>query len=190
MFTLYWYVRGYSHLEYGEGFIIFDRDDGNKEVWRRMADIPVPPHTTSDGAAADAEPQIDPNPNSTQLFPRRTPTPSLLLLFCFYPPRRTLNSKARFTPHAVLHMPEATSAFRFVYPHLLVVSLERAFVWDVRTGKVVETVEGIQVIQPGGRGDHDGESEEEEDDQNTANPSPGSWVASDTSTSPRDTSSS
>ena len=59
MLTLQWYVRRYSHLEYGEGFMIFDREDGNKEVWGRTADIP---YTTRDGSAVDSDPQTEPGP--------------------------------------------------------------------------------------------------------------------------------
>ncbi|KAF8804780.1 hypothetical protein BYT27DRAFT_7243584 [Phlegmacium glaucopus] len=172
-----WYVPGFVHLEYDGGFMIFNRDDGNKEVWRRTAEIPIPPHTTSHGGAADAlqiEPEfeIDPasSPDERQLhvmdyishLTRSSPLPSSSSAA----PAELANFKAHFTPHAVLHMPEPTSAFRCVYPHLLVAGLEKAFVWDVRTGTLLETVEGIQVIQPGGGG-RQGEEEEEDQDTNT-----------------------
>lgn len=165
MLTLQWYVRRYSHLEYGEGFMIFDREDGNKEVWGRTADIPC---TTRDGSAVDSDPQTEPGPkfdpasvpDARQIHvshlliltpPSLTPSTSS----ASSAPARSQNSKAHFTPHALLHMPEPTSAFRFVYPHLLVASLERAFVWDVRTGKIIETLEGIQPDNQEGEGEED-----------------------------------
>ncbi|KAF8964925.1 hypothetical protein BDZ97DRAFT_1918628 [Flammula alnicola] len=48
------YVRGFAHLEYGKGYMIFDRGDGSKEVWRCTAYIdtdsgtdPAPPVLTT-----------------------------------------------------------------------------------------------------------------------------------------------
>ena len=136
--------------------MIFDRDDGNKEVWRRTADIPVPPCTTGNFAATNLELQTEPEP---ELDPSSSPDGRQLHV-SHLTTFRLLNSKAHFTPHAILHTPQPSSAFRFVYPHLLVASLERAFVWDVRTGKIVETVEGIQLIRTGGGGDHEDEESE------------------------------
>ncbi|KAF8956222.1 hypothetical protein BDZ97DRAFT_1852767 [Flammula alnicola] len=128
-----WYVRGFAHLEYGEGYMIFDRDDGNKEVWRRTADItdPAPPALVT-SFPDDRQRYVANYVNNL------TSTTSLT----------ATQRKAQFSPHSVLRMPDATRAYRFVYPTLLVVSLERAFIWDVRTGVLIQTIEDIQVVRP------------------------------------------
>ncbi|KDR69975.1 hypothetical protein GALMADRAFT_899739 [Galerina marginata CBS 339.88] len=61
-------------------------------------------------------------------------------------------------------MPETTRAYRFVYPNLLVAGLERAYVFDVRSGRVVLCVDGIQVVEPQGQG-QGGEEEQESAEQ-------------------------
>ncbi|RXW18351.1 hypothetical protein EST38_g7513 [Candolleomyces aberdarensis] len=40
------YVRAYAHLEYESGYIIFDRLDGSKEVWRSSSINPLQPPST------------------------------------------------------------------------------------------------------------------------------------------------
>ena len=46
----------------------------------------------------------------------------------------------------VLPMPESTNAFRFVYPTLIVTTHNRAFLWDVPSGKLIQTLHGCQFI--------------------------------------------
>jgi hypothetical protein len=53
---------------------------------------------------------------------------------------------AQFTPRFLLRMPELTRVYRFVFPTLAVTSFERAFLFDVRTGSQIQTLEGIQTI--------------------------------------------
>ena len=60
----------------------------------------------------------------------------------------TAHRNAQFTPHALLRMPEPTRAYRLVFPTLVVASFERAFLFDVRTGSQIQTLEGIQTIPP------------------------------------------
>ncbi|KDR69967.1 hypothetical protein GALMADRAFT_255298 [Galerina marginata CBS 339.88] len=193
-----WYVRAYAHLEYGEGYMIFDRDDGNKEVWRRTAEVSRPsasqtadrdqdhgPELPFDPASAPDERQrhvvnyisllspASPSPSpshpssSSSSSTHPHPAPSSLPTPSPTNPNPTdINpTKASFTPYAVLHMPETTRAYRgllhmpettrayrFVYPDLLVAGLERAYVFDVRSGRVVLCVDGIQVVEPLGQG--------------------------------------
>ncbi|KAF4623168.1 hypothetical protein D9613_001312 [Agrocybe pediades] len=123
-----WYVRPFAHLEYGRGFMIFDRDDGNKEVWRREA---VPYERPADF-------DITSKPDERQ---------ENVVNYLVHLSSNTANFKGRFTPHAVLNMPEPTRAYRFVYPTLLVASLERAYLWDVTSGTTVQVIENIQVIR-------------------------------------------
>ncbi|KAF9482975.1 hypothetical protein BDN70DRAFT_892163 [Pholiota conissans] len=120
-----WYVPSYAHLEYDRGYMVFNRGDGNTEVWRRTE---VPTTASLLGSHPD-EQQL----KMAERLSAIVPTPC---------------SRAQFVPHALLVTPEPTRASRFVYPTLLVSSLERAFLWDVPTGACVQTLEGIQVVLP------------------------------------------
>jgi hypothetical protein len=101
-------------VEYDRGFIIFDRIDGNKEVWRHAVDydptnLPAsnPPDWEQIEAATDAN-------NETQ--------------------------RGRFVPWALLQMPETTRAYRFVYPTLLVAGTRRAFLFDIPSATLIQTI--------------------------------------------------
>jgi len=138
------YVRRCAHLEYSNGFIIFDRIGGDKEVWRLMdMKEPKPPNfnriSTPDttqmqefqaalNKASSFAPDSDQYSESSSL-PLHASTSA---------------SRGRFEPYALLHMPDITTAYRFVYPTLLVGAFERIYLWDVPMAKVVEVVEGIQ----------------------------------------------
>ncbi|KAH9487465.1 hypothetical protein JR316_0001541 [Psilocybe cubensis] len=170
-----WYVRQYAHLEYGQGYMIFDRDDGNKEVWRRIADSSANEQLED----PEFEPKSAPDERQKHVvnyIAHLTPN---------FPPANSSSSasnfKARFAPHAVLHMPEITRAYRYVYPTLLVASLERAYLWDVRTGKLQQMISGIQVIsmpeeedtqghEHGNDGAESDDDDEEEEESGAGNP--------------------
>ena len=124
------YVRPYAHLEYGEGFVIFDRDDGNKEVWRRTEDNTEPSSLVTSF------------PDARQIQMGESLRPSC--------------ARAQFSPYALFQMPEHTRAYRFVYPTLLVASLERAFLWNIHTGEMVQVLDAIQNVLPFGAGQESG----------------------------------
>jgi len=111
-----WYVRQYAHLEYGQGYMIFDRLGGDKEVWKRSSVIP---ERDVDESSAPDESQLEVYDNMTDSY---------------------------FQPWALLHMPEPTTAYRFVYPTLVVAAYYRAYIWDVPSGKLIQTIEGCQFI--------------------------------------------
>lgn len=46
-------------------------------------------------------------------------------------------------------MPELGRAFRFVYPILFVAGLNKAYLYDVETGDLVQTIEDTQVLRDG-----------------------------------------
>jgi len=52
--------------------------------------------------------------------------------------------RGHFKPWALLEMPEFTSAFRFVYPTLVVVAWDRAYLWDIPTGRLIQTIAETQ----------------------------------------------
>lgn len=57
-------------------------------------------------------------------------------------------TRGEFAPWALLHPPTFTRAYRFVYPILLVVSMTKAFLYDVRTGVMVQEINHLQTAQP------------------------------------------
>ena len=59
---------------------------------------------------------------------------------------RTCGPADYFQPWAVLHIPELTIAYRFVYPTLVVAAYDRAYLWDIPSGKLIQTVEECQFI--------------------------------------------
>ncbi|KAF8221886.1 hypothetical protein L208DRAFT_1325601 [Tricholoma matsutake] len=134
------YVRQYAHCEYGEGFIIFDRYDGSKEVWRRSSDC------TPEGAS--------------HVVPESKPT----ILTAEYLSLRSNHSmpigRGHFQPWAHLHPLEPTRAFRFSYPNLGVAALNSVYLWDVRTGVLFQHLEGTQSNEWYGTGNASGSGDQ------------------------------
>ena len=98
--------------------MIFDRDNGDKEVWRSS----TPEHDVDESSAPDA--------SQLEVYG----SPNLMM-------------GGLFQPWAVLHMPERTSAnFRFVYPTLVVAAYDHAYLWDIPSGKLIHTIEDYQLI--------------------------------------------
>ncbi|KAN0140889.1 hypothetical protein V8E53_001333 [Lactarius tabidus] len=113
------YVRPCSHIEYDNGFLVFDKD-GDMEVWRLDSDF-------SEGEVA-----LDAPPNLMQMVT----SASAAELYEQYAPR------GQFRPWALLEFPDSTtSAYRLMYPTLICASNEQAFLHDVRTGSLVQTVD-------------------------------------------------
>ncbi|KAK7030833.1 hypothetical protein VNI00_013941 [Paramarasmius palmivorus] len=124
------YVKEYAHIEYQNGYLIFDRIGGKKEVWR-LATIhdPSPPDPTEQTIQLPP-----PYPQQDQL------TASLTAAAAYthtYP-------RGHFVPHALLQFPRPTRAFRFVYPTLLVGGWDEAYCWDVPTRKLAQTISRTQ----------------------------------------------
>ncbi|KAH8984937.1 hypothetical protein EDB92DRAFT_2032795 [Lactarius akahatsu] len=114
------YVRPYAHCEYDNGFLVFDREDGAKEVWRLASDL-----STEGEVAADAPPdsrQMDASARAVMVYHQYAP-------------------RGQFRPWALLTFPEATRAYRLAYPTLICASDDHAFLHDVRTGYLVQTID-------------------------------------------------
>ncbi|KAJ8494397.1 hypothetical protein ONZ45_g13249 [Pleurotus djamor] len=116
------YVRPYAHCEYGQGYIVFDRFDGHKEVWRRACDF-----------------------DSSPLPEESLPAPFQLEAY-----RKTLedhpNIRGHFRPWLLLTPPAPTLAYRFIYPTLLVCGHDQAFLYDIPSGQLIQTIKDIQQI--------------------------------------------
>ncbi|KAG6830415.1 hypothetical protein H0H87_008198 [Tephrocybe sp. NHM501043] len=132
------HVRPYAHCEYGEGFAIFDYVDGCKEVWRHVDDW-------NDEEAA-------------RIIPESMPTPRQLRVYATakekYEAAGQQSTRGHFRPWAILRPPKTTRAFRFSYPTLGAAGWDSIYLWDVRTGTLVQTIEQTQL------GMHDGSHED------------------------------
>jgi len=92
--------------------------DGDKEVWRLSSlQAPRPPNFDN------------------KSLPRAHNPPDS---------GRTIDPRGQFEPYALLHMPEPTRAFRFVFPYLLVASSNTSFFWHVPSGRLGEIVSDTQ----------------------------------------------
>ncbi|KAF5389649.1 hypothetical protein D9757_004139 [Collybiopsis confluens] len=117
------YVKQYAHLEYGQGYLIFDCLGGSKEVWRLASDIPA-------GSTSSSKSKITPEQcNASEGASNRHSAT--------YP-------KGHFKPWAMLKMPRPTRAFRFVYPTLLVGAWDHAFLWDIPSIELIQTIASVQ----------------------------------------------
>ena len=113
------YVRALAHCEYENGYLIFDRIDDCIEVWRLASDF-----------AVDNEGASDSPPDEGQ---RRASTFAAAMHHRHAP-------RGHFRPWAKLSLPKFTLVYRFAYPTLLYANNKRAFLYDVRTGALVQTI--------------------------------------------------
>jgi hypothetical protein len=117
------HVTAYAHCEYDHGYIIVNRHDNGTEVWRLARDFQdcdIPDDFKPDDSMITASYEAaQRNPSST--------------------------GHGHFRPWALLQMPDVTHAFRFSYPTLLSAGSDSAYLWDVPTSRLVETISDIQV---------------------------------------------
>ncbi|KAI4528181.1 hypothetical protein K525DRAFT_184731 [Schizophyllum commune Loenen D] len=108
------HVRAWAHVEYADGFIIFDRRDGHKEIWRRASDAQNSTDRVVEESAPD-ERQLAASKDAAEQY-------------------RSTSNRGHFVAWALISPGGITTAFRAVYPVLLTASDDQAFVFDVRTG--------------------------------------------------------
>jgi len=121
----------FVHCEHDEGYIIFNRIDNYKEVWRRRIDVldiseeawPSGPHNEPD------EDMIEGNlvAQDRYLDISRSRDPDHL--------------RGQFVPWARLLIPENGRAFKFTRGTLLVASVQRAFLYDVEKAELQQIIE-------------------------------------------------
>ncbi|KAN0129694.1 hypothetical protein V8E53_012514 [Lactarius tabidus] len=114
------YVRPYAHCEYDNGYLVFDNENGEKEVWRLASDF-------------DAEDEVTAHapPNDHQM----NASAQAMEVYHQYAPR------GQFRPWALLEFPGLTRAYRLAYPTLICAHFKQAFLTDVRTGSLVQTID-------------------------------------------------
>jgi len=118
------YVPRYAHCEYENGYLVFNRNDNQQEIWRLASD--------GGGDFAAGEVATHSPPGEEQ----RRASASAATTHRQYAPR------GHFRPWAVLSLPEfVLTSSRVAYPTLLCASQNRAFLHDVRTGALVQTID-------------------------------------------------
>ena len=123
------HVRRFAHCEYGECYIVFDRRDRSKEVWRRSSDYSLE-------EASNIVPESSPSTLNSEYDALKTT----------FDPNTITSNRGHFQPWAHLRHPEVTRAFRFSYPTLGVAALNTVYLWDVRTGALAQTIDNTQFI--------------------------------------------
>jgi hypothetical protein len=114
------YIRNWAHCEYENGYLIFDCLEGGIEVWRLASDFAV-----DDEGASHSPP--DGNQRSASTFAAAVHYQNA--------------PRGHFRPWAKLNFPQLMLlAYRFAYPTLLYAGNEHAFLHDVRTGALVQTI--------------------------------------------------
>jgi hypothetical protein len=114
-----------AHCEYENGYLVYDRSDGQKDVWRLASDC-------APGEVAIHAPPDEEQKRAGEFF-------SML--------HHRHAQRGHFRPWARLVFPVLTRAYRLVYPTLLCASSEWAFLHDVRTGALVQTIDlGLENI--------------------------------------------
>ncbi|TFY59582.1 hypothetical protein EVJ58_g5693, partial [Rhodofomes roseus] len=126
------YVRTHAHLEYENGYLIFDRFDSDKEVWR---------------LAADFHPSQTP-PNASPDSPQRVAS-------LFAEARYSNTSHGHLKPWALLTTTQPTFAYRFSYPTLIVMSMDTAYLWDIPSATLTQTIRDAE--EPFTHNDGDGD---------------------------------
>lgn len=114
-----YYVHSWAHCEYENGYLVVDRLDGCIDVWRLASDFAV-----DDEGAGHAPPDGEQQRAST----------FAAAMHHHYAPR------GHFRPWAKLSFPELL-AYRLAYPTLLCAGNKHAFLYDVHTGALVQTIE-------------------------------------------------
>jgi hypothetical protein len=122
-----------AQCEYDEGYIVLDRDDACKVVWRRRVDVldipeeawPSEPHNEPDEDTIEANLVVQ----AQHLDTSRSRDPDHL--------------RGQFVPWACLRVPENSGdelAFRLIRGTLLVLNRHRAFLFDIETAELQQTI--------------------------------------------------
>lgn len=137
--------RMYAHLEYSNGFLIFDRSTGDREVWRLCTS---PHELTHPVPFNDVPPDFDIRAQPDEIM-REDSQRALQNALRYYCESVGPDFRPRgcFEPYALLRSPEDTRAYRFVYPTLMTVAYEKVYMWDVPSARIVEVVSGIQTAK-------------------------------------------
>ncbi|KAI0783060.1 hypothetical protein C8Q75DRAFT_785619 [Abortiporus biennis] len=116
------HVRSWAHCEYSNGFLIFDRRGSHKEVWRLASEYNSTPQPVDNLPDSDQWKACEDAANQYG----------------------GMEGPGHFKPWALLTSPEMGRAFRFVYPTLLVASFTKAYLYDIESAQLVQTIKDVQ----------------------------------------------
>ncbi|KAJ7455901.1 hypothetical protein B0H11DRAFT_2066218 [Mycena galericulata] len=119
------YVHAYAHCEYSAGYLIFDRESGEKEVWRVADDAEMTPASPTFAFPDEAQDSIPSWAADLHDFP--------------------LATRGHFKPWMVLKPPAFTGASRCIYPTLIAATATSVLVWDLPTGELVQVIQDIHI---------------------------------------------
>ncbi|KAJ3509853.1 hypothetical protein NLJ89_g4998 [Agrocybe chaxingu] len=130
------YVRPYVNIEYSEGFLIFDRLEDDCEVWRILEphSPDIEPTKLASGSAPDDK-QITRSLEALQIARD---------LADAGPEVEDSNLRGCFVACALIRPPERTKAHRLVYPTLITLSPDAAYLWHLPSGHLVEVLQGVE----------------------------------------------
>ncbi|KAI0263134.1 hypothetical protein BC834DRAFT_336441 [Gloeopeniophorella convolvens] len=112
------YLRPQAHCEYENGYLVLDNFDGDKEVWRLATDVPH-------GEVCEKAPPSEAQHGMSEVVAER---------------HQSHAPRGHFRPWALLSLPVPTLAYRLAFPTLLISGEGRAFVYDVCTGALLQTI--------------------------------------------------
>lgn len=121
------HVVNYAHCEYDQGYIVFNRRDNCKEVWRHTVD-------------AEGDQCSETSPPDKRMLEASTQAAAAF--------HSAESRRGFFSAWALLYMPETTRAFRFSYPTLLAAATENAYLWDVPRSQLISVIRNIQRQHP------------------------------------------
>lgn len=140
-------VPSWAHCEFDKGFLIWGRRSAQIEVWRRRKDqlLDPLPACSPDELQLGSE-RIAPGAELSDdelLAALRAEESTSDEAGCEKSELRDLEYRGQFTPFCVLTPPKVTSASRFVYPELVVVTRDatNAYIFNVPTARLVKTLE-------------------------------------------------
>jgi hypothetical protein len=107
-----------AHIEYDQGFVIFDRGGDVKEVWRHSADC-----------------------TERDLRSRRSKTDAAQRAAAARSMGAGFKQRGRFEPWALLSLPEATRMTRLIYPTLAFANGEHVYLFDLPTASMQQILD-------------------------------------------------
>ena len=112
-------VRSLARCEYENGYLIFDDNDMELQIWRRASDLGAKGEVAADSPPSDK--QVAMSAHAAAVYHHYAP-------------------RGHFRAWALLRLPESCIRYRLAYPTLICASADHAFLYDVRRGSLMQTI--------------------------------------------------
>lgn len=121
------YIKKKPNLEYDNGYVVFDAKtvDREKEVWRLADEMEDQTKST-----------MPPDPHQMRASQDASASYGT-------------SGHGILRPWAFMPTPEIAHVLRLVYPTLVAASRNTAYVWDITTGKLEQTLQNLQTAREG-----------------------------------------